>query len=457
MIVLLILAGITISAISGENGIIQKAVEAKEETEKAEKEEKEKLGDMEDTINEYATRITVEQVTDENPGILEGTGTDDDPYTINSIEDLVYFSYDVNNGNTYEGKTVKLGLSLDFNSNKSYVEPLRTDYGRYGYDGELKILLTTGEGFKPIGTYLNTNTSVADKTNIPFMGTFDGNGYKIDGMRIVSEEKGKGLFGLVNNGIVRNLTIGENCNIDVRASFGSIAGYLYNNANIENCINEATIKAHGTNTGGIVGTSTAGCIVTKCSNKGIIQGTLTVGGIVGNNEGNILYCYNLNTINSESSVGGICGVSTGRITESYNIASIVSETTNVGGIVGLSQGNGNTDSCYNMGSITGTGNNVGGIIGLGTGNSQLSNSYSAGYVISSNNSSGGIVGYNESISVSNCYYLMNSVNDGNDITIIDGIEFKTEEELKNIAETLGVAFKEDINNVNNGYPLLNWQ
>ena len=119
---------------------------------------------MEDTINEYATGITVEQVTDENPGLLEGTGTDDDPYTINSIEDLVFFSYDVNNRNTYEGKTVKLALSLDFNSNKSYVEPLRTDYGKYGYDGELKTLLTTGEGFKPIGTYLNANTSVADET-----------------------------------------------------------------------------------------------------------------------------------------------------------------------------------------------------------------------------------------------------------------------------------------------------
>ena len=62
-----------------------------------------------------------------------------------------------------------------------------------------------------------------------------------------------------------------------------------------------------------------------------------------------------------------------------------------------------------MGSITGTEHKVGGIIGLGTGNSQLSNSYSAGYVISSNNLSGGIVGYNESISVSNCYYLMNSI------------------------------------------------
>ena len=135
VIVLLILAGVTIAAISGDNGILQNAAMAKEEAEQAEKDEKEKLGDMEDILNEYTTGQTVEQVTDEKAGVLEGTGTDDDPYVINSIEDLVVFAYNVREGITYEGKTVKLGLSLDFNSNKSYVDPLRTNYVKYGYNG----------------------------------------------------------------------------------------------------------------------------------------------------------------------------------------------------------------------------------------------------------------------------------------------------------------------------------
>ena len=77
IIVLLILAGVTIAALSGDNGILQNAARAKEEMEQAEKDEKEKLGNMEDTINEYVTGIEVEQVTDENPGALEGEGTDD--------------------------------------------------------------------------------------------------------------------------------------------------------------------------------------------------------------------------------------------------------------------------------------------------------------------------------------------------------------------------------------------
>ena len=31
------------------------------------------------------------------------------------------------------------------------------------------------------------------------------------------------------------------------------------------------------------------------------------------------------------------------------------------------------------------------------------------------------------------------------------------EQLKNLATTLGTSFKEDTNNINNGYPILIWQ
>ena len=46
IIVLLILAGVTISALSGDNGILKNAAKAKEETEKAQKEEQEILDDL---------------------------------------------------------------------------------------------------------------------------------------------------------------------------------------------------------------------------------------------------------------------------------------------------------------------------------------------------------------------------------------------------------------------------
>lgn len=63
----------------------------------------------------------------------------------------MFFAYDVRNGNTYEGKTVNLGLDLDFNSTRSYVDAFRIDYGKYGHKGELKNSLMLGEGVQCIG------------------------------------------------------------------------------------------------------------------------------------------------------------------------------------------------------------------------------------------------------------------------------------------------------------------
>ena len=172
IIVLLILAGGTIAMLTGNNGILTKVKEAKEKTKQAEREEKYDLDSIEEEIEKNINQKIVEQVTDKNPGELEKE--EENVFVINSIEDLIFFAYDVREGNTYEGKTVKLGIDLDFNSTKSYVNAFRMDYGKYGYDGELKTLLTSGEGFLPIGTINDVNIS-----NNYFKGTFDGNYHEI--------------------------------------------------------------------------------------------------------------------------------------------------------------------------------------------------------------------------------------------------------------------------------------
>ena len=381
------------ATLTGDNGILTRTQDAKNRTEEAEREEKEKLGDMEDIIDEYAVGIKIEQVTDENPGVLEGTGTYDNPYTINSIEDLVFFSYDVNDGNTYEGQTVKLALSLDFNSNKSYVEPLRTNYGEYGYNGELKTLLTTGEGFKPIGAYLNSNTSINDETNTPFMGTFDGDGHEIDGMRIVSEEKGKGLFGLIKSATIKNLGIGENCIFNVNLVAGGIVGYANAGTTIENCYNKANIMNINENAqqiGGIAGQNAIDCSIINCFNLGEINANTLVGGVVGNNIGNIDSCYNSGNIRSNGNNG------------------------NVGGITGMNSGM--INNCYNVASIQGNSNAVGGIVGfLWNTNSKISNCYTSGNIISLGGGAiaGGVITEIQDDSMSNCYYLENTQNGNN--------------------------------------------
>ena len=58
IIVLLILAGVTIAALSGDNGILKRAAEAKEQTNQKNDEEKEKLVGYESTIEQYADGTT---------------------------------------------------------------------------------------------------------------------------------------------------------------------------------------------------------------------------------------------------------------------------------------------------------------------------------------------------------------------------------------------------------------
>lgn len=316
---------------TGENGLLSKAQEAENKTEQAEKEEKETLGDMEDIINEYTTGITVEQVTDTNPGELEGNGIETDPYVINSIEDLVFFAYDVTNGNTYEGKYVGLGLSLDFNSNKSYVDALRTDYVQYGYDGELKKLLTSEEGFKPIGTTATKSDNTVKEGN--FAGIFDGNNFVIFNSYMnkdvtqLDESYGMALFGRYLYGKIKNLGL---VNLNYKLTNSDKVCYIsgltitsMENSEIDNCYVTGSIKQLSYGKGDI-----------NCS------------GIVTYNKGITKSCYNLAVI-------------TGEVNDNTLSAGCY-----IGGIaVNLDGNNSGISNCYNKGNLIAKG--LGGIFELG--------------------------------------------------------------------------------------------
>ena len=490
IIVLLILAGISISMLTGQNGILNRAQEAKNKTEQAEKEEKEKLGDMEDILNEYTTGISVEQVTDQNLGLLEGSGTDTDPYVINSIEDLVVFASNVTNGNTYEGQTVKLGLSLDFNSNKSYVEPLRTDYAEYGYDGELKTLLTSGEGFKPIGTINDSNIS-----EFYFKGIFDGDYKNIYNLyQNLNNSNVTAIYGFfsTNGGIIKNTNL-INCVLnsmtnDMHVLHGGIAGR--NNSTIMECSVQGTIRhesngSNGSFIGGIVGQNLLkDSKIQKCSSKvdslitsnDLTAQTLYLAGIAGNNYGYIENSYNCGKLNVNCDninnllIAGIAN--DGSISNCYNMGNIykrtIKESFSEQQVLQISGIGGNTKntSNYNLGDISVDSNNGGYIAGISTkvrNNVVFENCYNLGKIKTSNDNIliGGLTGWTENQEIINSKWLKGSSENGiayKGNNVIDGsIGVDNEEEMPNILTIIGSEFKEDINNINNGYPILNWQ
>ena len=93
IIVLLILAGVTIASLSGDNGILRRATEAKEQTNQKNDEETEKIGGYESTIDQYVdgngggsgsggsgggtgTNFTNVNTTDSNPaGVVPANST----------------------------------------------------------------------------------------------------------------------------------------------------------------------------------------------------------------------------------------------------------------------------------------------------------------------------------------------------------------------------------------------
>lgn len=132
IIILLILASVSINLTLGDNGIIIKAKEAKRKSQEGYINEEFAMNLIQNEIKNNINSI------DSNPGKLEGSGTKENPYVINSVEDFIFLQYDVTNGNTYEGKIVKLGHDIDFNANNAYVDPNSLDYKKYGYNGEIK-------------------------------------------------------------------------------------------------------------------------------------------------------------------------------------------------------------------------------------------------------------------------------------------------------------------------------
>lgn len=209
-------------------------------------------------------------------------------------------------------------------------------------------------------------------------------------------------------------------------------------SNIENCYNTGIIEAKG--------------IAISNSN-----GESYSGGIAGGNHGNISKCWNSGEVKGFSSVGGITGTSEFYIGNCYNKGTITSVGPNangnsvIGGIVGSTTNNSITEYCYNKGDIISEYNCVGGLIGIQQGNSISRNSYNT-FQIQEGNTKSNLVGYSGSnTQMSNCYYRGATTSGTSRLEA----DMKTTEFINLIGgESI---WKLDINNINNGFVILNWQ
>ena len=370
-------------------------------------------------------------------------GSEEKPYEINCIEDLVILS-NISNGSgiqfengtiknvrsydNFEGKYIILMRNLNFKSKYSYKDSTRTDFGNLNGDdldgNNLITEMTTGIGFTPIGD---------NQGSARFCGNFDGNEKSIQNLYIKRAEENSSNTGFISNAqegvLVKGLTISGT--ITATGHTGGVIGQSYDDATVTNCTNKSNITGRNS-VGGIIGYNGGNSTAIKnCENYGDIYivdgnyGYTGAGGISGSSVKEIINCYNYGKISGKHKLGGIVGFmspSSGILKDCVNKGKVESDINVIidcGGIVGkTSGGNWKIQNCINTGNVSGSGIK-GGIIGNVSGqgwetiiNFSIENCINIGNISSNEGAVGGMVGEQGYIHKSNTLTIKNCVTCG---------------------------------------------
>jgi hypothetical protein len=226
-----------------------------------------------------------------------------------------------------------------------------------------------------------------------FTGVFDGCGYSLANMTIVSSAQDfVGVFSRIGPGSqVVNLGL-ENVDITGHDGVGGLCGdNRY--GTIDHCY--TTGEVHGAySVGGLCGILNRGVIHQSYTN-GTTSGGRIVGGVCGWSNGTIHLTYATGSVIGDNRVGGLCGNNSGSICQSNAFVQIYSSDDYVGGLCGRND-SGIIDGSYAAGSVISNGNCVGGLCGMND-DGTISQSYAAGPVSSNGDYTGGLCGWNEGI------------------------------------------------------------
>ena len=262
----------------------------------------------------------------------------------------------------------------------------------------------------------------------PFAGCFDGEGYEISDMFINRpDESVVGLFGAVDaRGVIQNVKV-VNANVTGEWAVGGLVGENW--GDVYNSYSDGAVS--GTDCiGGLVG-GNAGGVSSSCSAANV-TGHWDVGGLVGcsDSSGTISNSYSVGNVTGEWAVGGLIGGNLGGIVDkSYSTGSVTGEDY-VGGLAGDNQGT--VSNSYSSSSVTGEWY-VGGLVGDNDSSGIVSNSYASGSV-TGYSFVGGLVGSNWG-AVSNSFWNI----DTSGMNESDGGTGKTTAAMQDIATFTNTA------------------
>lgn len=237
-----------------------------------------------------------------------GSGTEAEPYRIESNGDLSQLANYVNSGTSYSGIYIKLVYDLDLST----------------------VCGPTIGSWTPIGS-----------SNAPFEGVFDGDGHTISGLYVNNNSDYQGLFGYVTaEATITNITL-----ISPNVTGGNYVGGICGSGQASYCAVAGGSVRGSSVVGGLVGFSEGS--VNHCFNMAKVTATGSsttlgysgafVGGLVGfmhdeDSDAELTYCYNVGLVEataySANYVGGLVGFWMGTnnafLSESYNAGQVIS-------------------------------------------------------------------------------------------------------------------------------------
>ena len=203
-----------------------------------------------------------------------GDGSSGSPYQISTLNHLYWITQNTSEWDKYYIQTA----NIDAFSTSSW---------------------DSNAGFSPIG---NSTTN--------FTGSYDGDGYTINGLTIArSTTQRIGLFGKINGAAIQDLGV-TNVNISGFHYVGALVG-RNDSSTISNCYSTGSVTGTGSYVGGLAGLAQDNSTISNCYSTGTVTGNNYVGGLAGyifDATASVINCYSTGTVTgNDSYVGGFVG------------------------------------------------------------------------------------------------------------------------------------------------------
>ncbi|MBI9031932.1 choice-of-anchor D domain-containing protein, partial [bacterium] len=228
--------------------------------------------------------------------VFDGQGTQESPYLINVIDDLIKLS------------------NFEQVWDKHFVQTANIDASSTSD-------LNDGAGFSPIGTNAN-----------PFTGSYDGQGHTISNLYINRPSTSNvGLFGYTQSASISNLGIVD-AEIIGDDYVGGLVGSASSSSTISNSYAIGAVSGTSDYVGGLVGYASSSTISNSYA-TGAVSGSSNVGGLVGRAySSTISKTYATGAVSGSSSVGGLVGYrSGGSVNNSFWDTETSGQTSSAGG------------------------------------------------------------------------------------------------------------------------------